>query len=114
MEIINMKTGEVIATNVKSASSFTQRLFGLMFKKNMDGMGGLLLEPCQSVHNCFVRFPIDVIFLSSKNEVVKILHSFKPWRFSLYYYRARRALELPAGTVGRSLEKGDFVEVRGV
>ena len=44
---------------------------GLMFSKEMIG-DGLILDPGNSIHNCFVRFPIDVIFLNNDFKIIKI------------------------------------------
>lgn len=113
MKVIHKKTKFILGEDVRSATTFGERLQGLMFAKKMIG-DGLLLEPCTSVHNCFVRFPIDVVFLDRDNKVVKVLRNFKPWRFSWIYLSARRALELPAGKVPDDVVKGDELEVMGV
>ncbi|MEX1099063.1 MAG: DUF192 domain-containing protein [Bacteriovoracaceae bacterium] len=114
MRITHKKTNKALGESVKVASSFIERLKGLMFIKEMKDFDGLLIQNCNSVHNCFVRFPIDVVFLSSDLQVVKILRNFKPWRFSLVYLKAKHALELPAGSVGRDVNEGDFLEAQGV
>lgn len=114
MKVIHKKTNLEIASNVKLADSFFSRLVGLMFIKEMKGMDGLLLEPGNSVHNCFVRFPIDVIFLDRENKIVKIIRNFKPWRFSWIYFRSRRVLELNGGSLAKNIEEGDQLEVRDV
>ncbi len=85
-----------------------------MFIDKMEGMDGLIIEPCNSIHNCFVKFPLDVIFLDSSNRVVKILRNFKPWHFSGIYLKSKKVLELNAGTLLRDIEVGDELEVRGV
>lgn len=113
MKVVHKKTNITLGEDVRMATSFMERLQGLMFAKNMIG-DGLMLEPCTSVHNCFVRFPIDVVFLDRDNRVVKIIRNFKPWRFSWIYFSARRALELPAGTVPENIVRGDELEVLGV
>lgn len=113
MRIVHTKTNFILGEDIRSATTFMERLQGLMFAKSMIG-DGLLLEPCTSVHNCFVRFPIDVVFLDRDNKVVKILRNFKPWRFSWIYFSARRAIELPAGKVPKDINVGDQLEVMGV
>lgn len=113
MKVIHKKTNFLLGEDVRSATSFTERLVGLMFSKDMIG-DGLLLEPCTSIHNCFVRFPIDVIFMDRDNRVVKVLRNFKPWRFSWIYLDARKVLELPAGKIPAEMIKGDKLEVMGV
>ena len=113
MKIIHKKSNFVLGENIKYASSMVERMKGLMFAKEMLG-DGLLLEPCNSIHNCFVRFPIDVIFMDRDNKIVKILRSFKPWRFSWIYFKAVRTLELPEGKIPNEIEVGDELEVLGV
>ena len=114
MKIIHKGSGYVLGENIKPAHKFFDRLIGLMFKKEMIGMDGLLIENSNSIHNCFVRFPIDVIFLNRELKVIKIIRNFKPWRFSWVYFRASRVLELPVGKVSEDIKEGDFLEVVNV
>lgn len=113
MKIIHKKTNYILGKDVRWMSNFLERLKGLMFANEMIG-DGLLIDPCNSIHNCFVKFPIDVIFLDRENKIVKILRQFKPWRFSWIYFKAVRVLELPAGKVPENISEGDEVEVLGV
>lgn len=114
MEIYHKETKLRLGANIKIADTFWSRLLGLMFIKEMKGFDGLMIRNCNSIHNCFVRFPIDAIFLTDELKVVKILRGFKPWRFSWLYLSAKHVLELPAGTVGEEVKKGDFLEALGV
>jgi len=114
MKVIIKKNNIVLAQNVKVAQTYFAKLKGLMFIKEMKGMDGLIIEDCKSIHNMFVRFPIDAIFLNRDNQVVKVLRSFKPWRWSWIYFSAKRVLELPAQTTPDDLVKGDQLEVLGV
>ena len=114
MEIIHLKTDRVIASKIKYASTAIERLRGLMFTRELVGMDGLLLEPCNSIHNCFVFFSLDVIFLDKNNKVVKVIRDFKPWRFSWIYLKARKVIEIPAGKLIEGIDIGDELEVRGV
>ncbi len=114
MIVVHKKTERIIAKNVKLANTFNSRLLGLMFIKEMKDMDALLLEPGNSIHNCFVRFSLDVIFMDSENKVVKVIRGFKPWRFTRIYFKSRRVLELTAGSLIDNIEIGDELEVRGV
>lgn len=62
----------------------------------------LLLYPCRTVHTFFMRFPVDVVFLSGKGEAVRIEKGVPPWRMVEPERRACAVLELPAGTVDRA------------
>lgn len=114
MEIIHSTTNRSIAKNVKYAHSMLDRMLGVMFIKEMKGMDGLLIDPCNSIHNCFVRFSLDVIFIDKENKVVKIIRDFRPWRFTRIYFKSRKVLELPAGSLIDNISIGDQLEVRGV
>lgn len=114
IEVIHSSSKLKLASNVRVAKSFLSRLKGLMFIEEMKGFDGLLIEPCNSIHNCFVRFPLDVIFLSKENKVVHIIKSFKPWRFSLIYWRSVKVLELRAGTLNDAVTVGDQLEFNHV
>lgn len=108
------KNNHILGENIKLADTFYSRLVGLMFIKKMENMDGIFFDNCRAIHNSFVRFPIDVIFMSHDNKVVKVIHSFKPWRWSLVYFKASRVLELPANTIPKNLDVGDQLEVFGV
>lgn len=104
--------GEVVCSKLKIASSFFDRLIGLMFSSQMSGFDGLLIKHCQSIHTFFMRYSIDIIFLDNKYKVVKVIRNIKPWRVTGYYWRASQVLELPAGTLGEEIVTGTELEVR--
>ena len=55
----------------------------------------------------FMRFPIDVVFLSRDRTVVGVRHGLAPWRIAAARH-AVAALELPAGRAAEAgVEKGD-------
>jgi hypothetical protein len=106
------KNQEVLAGKVQIASSFYDRLLGLMFCKDLKKKGdALLLTSCNSIHTCFMRFSIDVVFISKNNEVVKIIKSIPPWRMTWLYWRASSVLEMEANTLNQSLKVGDKVDI---
>ncbi len=114
LKVRHKESGVVLAERVEMANSLHTRVLGLMFRRELAGIDGLLIQPCNSIHTCFMRFSIDVIFLSANGEIIKILRSMKPWRFSWMYLRAVKALELKAGTVPISVREGTFLEVQHV
>jgi uncharacterized membrane protein (UPF0127 family) len=113
MILIHKESNTVLANDMRVCRTFIERSRGLMFRKKFLG-DGLLLEPCNSIHNCFVRFPIDAIFVDGNFKIIKILKDFKPWRFSLIYFKASRVIELPGGSLPEIVKKDDFLEVQGV
>jgi uncharacterized membrane protein (UPF0127 family) len=47
----------------------------------------------------FMRFPIDVIFLDDQQRVVSTSAHVQPYRLAWGGWKARTAVELPAGTL---------------
>ncbi len=102
---------KTLSENILVAETLWDRLIGLMFKKEIRGADGLMLDPCRSIHTFFMRYSLDVVFISSKNEIIKIIRDMKPWRLSWIYFRASKTLELPAGKLPKDLSVGDRLEV---
>lgn len=104
-----------ISDKILVADNMISRLVGLMFRSSPpQNAEGLLLDPCNSIHTFFMKYPLDVVFLNSKNEVIKIIRNLKPWRMTWIYFRASKTLELPAGKLPSEVKKGDVLEVEVV
>ena len=84
---------------IKMADSFFTRLKGFMFRKDPINNEGIWIIPCNAVHMCFMRFPLDIVLLNKQNEVVGIYHYLKPWRMTKPVKAAHSTLELPAGSI---------------
>lgn len=113
MKVTHIESGREISSKMKYARSFFERTKGLMFISHMKGFDSLLIERCNSVHNCFVKFPIDLIFLNDDFKVIKVIHNFKPWRFTRMYLKATKVLELKLGAAN-GVKIGDSLEVKSV
>lgn len=113
MKVFHVESKREISSHMKYAKTFFERTKGLMFVSHMKGFDSLLIEKCNSVHNCFVKFPLDLIFLNDELEVIKVIHNFKPWRFTRMYLKATKVLELNVGGAN-GIKKGDHLEVKSV
>lgn len=84
-----------------------KRLRGLLGRGGLERGEGLLLRPAPAIHTCFMRFPIDAVFVDRGMEVVAVSAEVRPWRFA----RGRGAhsvIELAAGECRRlRIETGD-------
>ena len=78
--------------SVRVARTFRERVLGLMFKKDLPDGDGLLIERCNAIHTCFMRFPIDATFMDAEGNVVKVVRNIKPWR--LCVLGGRRAVKV--------------------
>lgn len=95
---------------LRIADSFFSRLRGLMFAPPLRPNEAMLLRQCPSVHTCFMRAPIDVLYLDAQGTVTKCVSALKPWHVSSSrgkdeqgqkLVRARDTLELAAGSIAR-------------
>lgn len=89
---------------VEWVDTFVKRLQGLMFRSAHPPDQGLLLSPCSSIHTCFMRFPIDVVYLDNDFTVLA-KETVVPWRIGKHVKGAKMVLETAAG-VAAQLEIG--------
>ncbi len=64
------------------ASSLASRTRGLIGRPSLPEGYGLYLPRCSSIHTCFMRFTIDIIYIDSRWKVLKTIECMKPWRLS--------------------------------
>lgn len=100
----------IVVDELKIAGSFKERLIGLMFKSRIGKNEGLLILSCNSIHTCFMRFAIDVVFIDIDCRVIFIKERIKPWRSSGFVRKAYMTLELPEGTIAKkNISIGDIL-----
>ena len=103
--------GALVCERTSVADSPFTRLKGLLGRNGLEAGEGLLLRPASSVQTCFMRFPIDVVFLNRELVVLGIADELWPWR-AAGKRGAKAALELPAGEAARrGLAVGDRLEL---
>jgi uncharacterized protein len=106
--IRNLTRGTVVATRAEVAESPRRRLVGLMGRRSWMGADGLLIRPCNAVHTCFMRMPIDVLFVARDGVVVDLAPDRRPWRVGPLVWRACWVLELPTGAIAASATRLDY------
>jgi uncharacterized membrane protein (UPF0127 family) len=112
MRIVNQTRGSVVADNANKATNFLTRGRGLMMAPPLPEGGGLVLDPCGSIHMFFMRYALDVLFLDKEGHVVFMYKGIKPWRVGRIVRGAKMAVELPEGVIDRSkTEVGDRVSL---
>jgi uncharacterized membrane protein (UPF0127 family) len=104
---LRRENGDVVVDQCVVADSPVSRLKGLLGRSELRPGEGLLLRPASAIHTCFMRFPIDAVFLDDGLRVLRISDELHPWR-AASRRGARAVLELPAGeSARRGLEVGD-------
>ena len=111
MRIVNKTKNSILAENAVIADTSFKRVKGLLGKSGLGEGEALVLKPCNSIHTFFMSFPIDVVFVDSQKEVVKVISDMHPFRISGIYFKAHLAIELPVGTISKtSTQPGDLLE----
>nr|WP_209511009.1 DUF192 domain-containing protein [Sedimentibacter acidaminivorans] len=87
----------MITDELSIANNFTSRFIGLMGRKYLDKKEGLLLVKCNSIHSFFMKFPMDVVYLSENMDVLHI-ETIKPWKIGKRVRKAANVLELAVGS----------------
>jgi uncharacterized membrane protein (UPF0127 family) len=110
---VHEKTGKVLADDLELATSFATRFAGLMFRRTLEPGRGLWLNPCDGIHMMFMRFPIDAVFLDSKERVRRVYRRLPRWWGMVWFvWGARSVLELPSGSTAEiDLQRGDQIVI---
>jgi uncharacterized membrane protein (UPF0127 family) len=95
--LIDATTGTVIASDITTAFDSASRRQGLLGCEAWAAGQALVLAPCAAVHTCFMRFPIDVVFVDRGGRVRKIAEHLRAWRIAASP-RAFAAIEMAAGS----------------
>lgn len=78
------------------ANTWWSRFVGLLRFKSLGVNEALLLQPGGSIHTCWMRFAIDIVFLDQNGCIVKICPDVKPFRARLAPPNTGSVLELSA------------------
>ncbi|MGH9467698.1 MAG: DUF192 domain-containing protein [Terriglobales bacterium] len=108
----NLTRGVALASELGVADTFLTRLCGLLATPAPAfGHGrGLWITPSQGVHTFGMRYAIDALYLDRSFRIIHIHTGLRPWRVGVIRRKAAGVLELPAGTVQRTLTRvGDQV-----
>ncbi|MFH1236834.1 MAG: DUF192 domain-containing protein [Candidatus Aenigmatarchaeota archaeon] len=108
MKILNVTRRTVLAERTETAESAWQKTKGLMFRASLAKNAGLLMrfekESRPGIWMPFMRFPIDIIFISAEKKVVDVKKKASPisrhpktWRIYVPKAKCKWVLEVSAG-----------------
>lgn len=99
--LVERSRQNIVLPRVKRTETLLERTRGLLGSTGLAEGEGLLIAPCNSVHTCFMTYPIDIIFLERSGRIVKIVNALKPYRFTISL-AAAFVLETAAGQAARN------------
>jgi uncharacterized membrane protein (UPF0127 family) len=104
-------TGRCVARTLIPAFDRQARNKGLLGRGSLDADSAMILAPCNSIHTFFMKFPIDILFMSRDGRVLKIRSNCGAWRLA-FAAGGFAVIELPAGAADRSgICAGDRLEI---
>jgi uncharacterized protein len=107
----HVRTGETLATHLEVAFDSKARRTGLLGRDSLPAGTGMVIAPCSSVHTFFMRFPIDIVFVTRDGRVAKVRRHVRPWRIAAAL-TAFAVIELPAGSLDSSaIARGDSLAI---
>jgi len=98
--------------SIALADSFFLRLRG-MLGRDFTRFDALLIRPCADIHTMFMKYPIDVLFISKDGQVIKAVSRIRPWTPYVGTMGAKSVIEIPAGRAkAMDVQRGDIVSVQ--
>jgi uncharacterized protein len=100
-KLVNRRNGHIVAETVSTALDSASRRKGLLGRDSLESGVALVIAPTNAIHTWFMRFPIDVAFITRDGRIVKAVHRLPAWRMSMAL-RGYAVVELSAGALASS------------
>ena len=108
----NVRNERELAHDLIAAFDSNTRRTGLLGRDVFPDGSAMLIAPSNAVHTFFMRFAIDVAFVTRDGRIVKAVHSLRPWRIAAAF-GAFAVVELPAGPLARcDTATGDTLSIQ--
>jgi uncharacterized membrane protein (UPF0127 family) len=101
MALRNDRTGLFVAQTLEPAFDSASRNRGLLGRDGMTDGHAIVLGPTNLIHTFFMRFPIDILFVSRAGVVLKAV-SDVPARRLVGAWRGFAVIEMKAGSLAAS------------
>ncbi len=102
MRLRNATTGEIVATDVKKAEGWFERMVGLLPRKHVEPREGLWFDDCGVIHTVGMQTEIDVVFLDKNSRVLRTVCAVPQNKFAVACRGAQCVIELGQGALSRS------------
>ena len=79
-KLIHKENQKVLSSDIIFAHNFFLRSKGLIGYKELKPNQCMWIRPCSSIHTCFMKFSIDIIFVDSNLKINKTYENVHPWR----------------------------------
>ena len=96
--LTNDRNNRVLATTLLTAFDSATRRKGLLKHDFLPEGSALIIAPSNAIHTFFMRFAIDVAFVSKDGRVLKVRPNVPPWRMA-GALRGFAVIEMPVGAL---------------
>ena len=108
---LRVASGRTVAATVELALTRATRRQGLLGRTGLPESHAIVIAPCSAIHTWFMRFPIDVMFVSREGRIIKARQGIPAWRMS-GALGAYAAVEMASGEIARTqIAAGDHLEL---
>ena len=112
--LTNNRNNRVLATTLLTAFDSASRRRGLLKQDSLPEGSALIIAPSNAIHTFFMRFAIDVAFVSRDGRVLKVRPNVPPWRMAAAL-RGFAVIEMPVGALARAdTQSGDALRISGI
>ena len=109
----NVRNERELAHDLIAAFDSNTRRTGLLGRDVFPDGSAMLIAPSNAVHTFFMRFAIDVAFVSKDGRVLKLRPNIPPWRMAAAL-RAFAVIEMPVGALAHAdTQSGDVLQISG-
>jgi len=109
--LTNTRTNRPVAHTLLTAFDSETRRRGLLKHESLEEGHALIIAPSNAIHTFWMRFAIDIAFVTREGRVVKVCSTVVPWRIAVAW-RAYAVIELAAGGLSLSdTQRGDLLQV---
>lgn len=109
--LTNTRNNHIVAYTLLTAFDSASRRRGLLKHDSLEEGSALIIAPTSAIHTFWMRFAIDVAFVSKEGRVVKVRPAVMPWRVAAAW-RAYAVIEMAAGAFEKSETRaGDLLQV---
>jgi uncharacterized protein len=109
--LTNTRNNRVVAHTLLTAFDSASRRTGLLKHESLEEGHALIIAPSNAIHTFWMRFAIDIAFVTREGRVVKVCSTVVPWRIAVAW-RGYAVIELAAGALSLSdTQRGDVLQV---
>lgn len=106
------RQSQLVIAHAWRTKGMFERMRGLLGRPPLESGQALLIAPCNAIHTFGMSYPLDIVFVDAKGEILKLFRRLPPLRMAKAF-GARITIELAPGEIDRiGLLVGDQLQWR--